>query len=731
MATFRQASFAGGEVSPSLHGRSDFERYNISLRRAKNFLVTPEGKVQNRPGTKYINAVKDSTKRTRLVPFRFTDDENYILEFGHLYIRFYKNGVRLGAPYEVVTTYTEAQLPYLKFAQLGDILTITHGDHVPRELTRVADTTWTLTAFAFAPYEAWMAEEPGIDWTTFPTPDADHPAREWRWQITHLLQDSATGEYTESLPTDVVDTIDVSAGPVYPRTNNGYITGYESMVALSPDTPVRIGWQDNPFVTPVPPVSWGNSRSVARLIYRGRGGVYGYIGQTTSEIFVDVGEDPNYAQQPPTGRNPFEVRAYDETLLRTEHPSCIGFFGQRLAFARTDERPAWFWLSRIGDYVNFDKNTVVVLEDASVEYALGGNAREEIRSILGLDALYFFTTAGVWVGSEFEAKMKPNLRKHSDAGASWLSPLVVSDSPLYVTRVGRRVLEVSYANERGKFDTADLTVFARHLFEDDGIVDWAFAEEPHGIVWAVREDGVLLSMVYDRRNQVLAWSWHETDGVIENVCASPEGNESAVYLVVRRTLNGSDVRCIERMESRKVADDWAGAVDEPLFLDCAVTWTGTGNTVTGLSHLNGEEVYAVADGRVLGPFTVSGGSINLGLADGATFAQVGLAYESDFEPLDVVAAKQEIRGRRKTVTKVVLEVEKSRGASAGETYDDLEEWRQHTVAAGYNPDELFTGDVEIPLGGSWNEHGRIVVRQSLPLPLTILALRREVDVGGE
>jgi hypothetical protein len=57
-----------------------------------NFWVLPHGPVQNRPGFAYINEVKDSTKKVRLIPFSYSTTQTYILEFGPSYIRFHTNG---------------------------------------------------------------------------------------------------------------------------------------------------------------------------------------------------------------------------------------------------------------------------------------------------------------------------------------------------------------------------------------------------------------------------------------------------------------------------------------------------------------------------------------------------------------------------------------------------------------------------------------------------------------
>jgi hypothetical protein len=87
-----QPSFAGGELAPALYGRVDQGRYAIGLKTCRNFIVQQYGGVKNRPGTRYIASTKHADKRARLIPFAFSTAQTYVLEFGHLYLRVFKDG---------------------------------------------------------------------------------------------------------------------------------------------------------------------------------------------------------------------------------------------------------------------------------------------------------------------------------------------------------------------------------------------------------------------------------------------------------------------------------------------------------------------------------------------------------------------------------------------------------------------------------------------------------------
>ena len=143
-------NFNGGEVSPKLDIRGDIDKYQSGCLTLEGFIPMIEGGVQRMPGTYFVNETNDSSKRSRMVPFTFSTTQAYMLEFGEEYIWVYKDGARITAV-EVVTTYQEADIPYLKFRQSADVLFIWHPDYAPAKLTRTSHTDWTLTDVKFSP----------------------------------------------------------------------------------------------------------------------------------------------------------------------------------------------------------------------------------------------------------------------------------------------------------------------------------------------------------------------------------------------------------------------------------------------------------------------------------------------------------------------------------------------------------------------------------------------------
>lgn len=675
--TVPQRGFHGGEIDPSLYSRTDIEARQYACATLRNFVPAPTGPASNRAGLQYVAPVKTALKKTRLIPFTFSTSQSYVLEFGDLYVRVYQGGALIT---EVVTPYVEADLFGLQYVQSGDTLTITHQGrlYAPRELKRTGASTWTIGTFSTA-RSATVPGQPTFLQTPVTVADATHAVKSWDWVCTTVMNDE------ESLPST-------------PRS---------SICQLAPDRPVAIG------VTTVPGASSYNW-------YRGRYGVYGYVGNSVSPSFVDDGQVPNYSDTPPNARNPF---------ANNEYPSVATYFQQRLVMANQPSFPQRVLTSQTGRLHNFDYS-MPQKDDDSVDFTVSSRQYEEIRALVPLQQLVLLTANTEFIIDNGDKPITPsstNLIPIGFNGSSWMRPLIVGDAILFVQAQQGNVRELVFGGNKG-WGGSDVSLVANHLLASSNrtIVDWAVQRVPHPVVWAVRDDGILLSLTYSKDFEVRAWARHDTDGVFESVCVVPEGSEEVVYVVVRRTVNGATVRYIERMATRHVTQAYAGC-----FLDSSVWYNGVpAQTFGALGHLEGKAVMVLRDGVPEGPYTVTAGSITLSAPGTSVF--IGLPYNADVELLDLAfdpTERRDIHANQKLVARVIWECDRTAGLQAGETFSDLSPWvpplGYQTPASGLANDQFV-----VPINSSWNRRGRAVLRQSMPLPVTVLAAVREVDVGG-
>jgi hypothetical protein len=523
----------------------------------------------------------------------------------------YTSGGTAKRVYTITTPYLEADLPTLQFIQSADVVTIVHPSYAPRELVRTGHTSWTLSALTFAPTTARPANVLVVG--------GGAGTGTYRYVVTAI--DADTLEESLAGLTGATQTITgaTQANPVRITTSgaHGYVdslrvritgvvgmteinnrtflidvisattfdligedgaahTAYSSGGTAQPST----GWVENAAApTPADPhvISWNAVAGASEYnIYKESNGVYGLIGVASTPSFNDIGIDPDTTETPPVERNPFANSG--------DYPSAVTYIQQRRGFANTNNDPEKIWLSRIGQYPNFTTNSPLQDDDA-VTFTMAGRQVNAVRHLLDLGKLVVFTTSGEWlVEGDASGIITPsglNPKQQSYNGSSTLPPLVIGGNALYVQARGSIVRDLAFTFQSDRYEGSDLTVFSAHLFDKYSLVDWTYQQIPHSVIWAVRDDGVLLGLTYVREQQLWGWHRHDTDGDFENACSIPEGTEDAVYLVVNRTIGGVTKRFIERMQTRMVDD-----IKDSIFMDSALSYDGrhTGSTTMTLTE---------------------------------------------------------------------------------------------------------------------------------------------------
>lgn len=157
-----------------------------------------------------------------------------------------------------------------------------------------------------------------------------------------------------------------------------------------------------------------------------------------------------------------------------------------------------------------------------------------------------------------------------------------------------------------------------------------------------------------------------------------------------------------------------------------VTITTPVQTITGLDYLDGMLVTGMADGVVVPPTLVVGGSIKLPVP--ATAILLGLGYTAQVETLRLTASGATEDGKRKNIPAVTLRIDKSAGIAVGKTFSSLV--TQKDIPSPMNPQvQLRSADVRTIIGAQWTKDGQLCFQQALPLPMTILADMPEVVPG--
>ncbi len=687
MANIRtlQRSFAGGEVSPEMFGRIDDAKYQIGLALCRNFIVKPQGPAENRPGFAFVREVKDSTKAVRLIPFTYSTDQTMVIEVGAGYFRFHTLGQTLlsgGVPYEVANPYAEADLFDIHYVQSADVLTLVHPSHAPRELRRLGATNWQFITINFSPT---VAAPTGVNITPQNVP-------------------TATGLYLYDYVVTAVGPDGLSESPP-----SASARGTNNLLANGANNEVR--WD-------------AVSGAASYNVYKSQGGLFGYIGQLndlSDLMFYDDNISPDLSKTPPN---------YDNVFAESgKYPAAVSYFEQRRCFAGTTDAPQNIWMTRSGTE-SVMSYSLPIRDDDRIAFRVAAREANTIRHIVPLSQLLLLTAAAEWrvtsVNSDAITPTTISVRPQSYVGASNVQPVIINNTLLYGAARGGHVRECAYNWQANGFTTGDLSLRAPHLFDTFDIVDMTYTKAPQPLVWFISTSGKLLGLTYVPEQQVGAWHQHDTDGVFESCATVAEGQEDVLYCVIRRTINGKSKRYVERMASRQFAE-----ASDAFFVDCGLTYSGApADEISGLNHLEGKTVNILADGAVHPQRVVTGGAITLDVE--ASKVHVGLPITADLETLPLAAQLDSAfgQGRYKNVNKAWLRVFRSSGIFVGPSADKLTEAKQRTTEPYGTPPALKSEEIPVMLTPSWADSGQVYVRQSDPLPLTIVSLTTEVAIGG-
>ena len=705
--TVFQSSFAAGELSPGLLARVDYAKYKVGAFLLLNQYVDVRGGASNRPGTSFVGRSKQTQSvgvsgcegtPPRLIPFRFSTIQAYVLEFGDLYMRVVMNGgyvletpisitgITQGNPavvtitqswtngdwiyitgvggmtqvngksfivagrtsstiqlhdldgnpvdssaftayttggtaaryFTLTTPYAIADVPLLKYAQSADVLTITHPLYAPADITRTGNASWTYTPITFAPDQAPPAVAPTVT-------ASGGGSTKYRYVITAVS--FATSEESR-------------AGPI------GSATG----ICMSQTTGAsyRLTW------LPVAGASYYNIYRQPEVINGASdyGQIYGFVGTTTGVSFTDQNISPDFSRSPPQPRNPFlnstiqywtvtnggsgyttgpatvsdadgtgwvgfiEATSGVVTAIITQYggqdyvaptisaaggsslaatatigpatgnyPGCVSYFQQRKCFAASTNNPETFWMSQIGNFNNMDVSVPARDSDA-ITASIAATQVNAIKFLVPMaSGLIMGSSSGAWQvsGGSLGAPVTPsNIVASPQAfnGSADVPPIPVNYDILFVQNKSNVIRDLTYNYFINNYNGSDVSVLANHLFYGFQVTEWAYQDEPTKIIWAIRNDGTMLSFTFLKEQEVFAWSHHDTQGQWCSVAVIPEGDEDVVYLIARRTISsqinaGQPVYYVERMQSRQLARPWTlyePSAQNAWFLDCALSY---------------------------------------------------------------------------------------------------------------------------------------------------------------
>lgn len=485
------------------------------------------------------------------------------------------------------------------------------------------------------------------------------------------------------------------------------------------------------------------SSDIGRLIRIGHSGTYGYaviVGHTSAyAITVDIKRDFAAA----TATADWSLGAWSDT---TGWPRAVTFYESRSAWAGTTAQPQTVWLSQSGDFQNMqpDNGAGAVADDDAITRTVASQTVNAILWMLTADKLVAGTTTNQLVmrSTLDDEPITPanfSVKPQTTRACADVDAIAIDEAAVFVQRGKRRLLVFGQMN--GGYRAFDLTVFAEHVGRS-GVVEMAYQEEPHSIVWALRADGVLAALTYRPEQEVIGWSRHilggafgSGDAVVESIATIPGGTAAGteardeLWCIVKRTVDGATRRYIEVFEKDyEDGDDSADA----FYVDSGVTYDGADtDTITGLGHLEGETVKVLAEGAVHPDRTVSGGSITLDAAYGKV--QAGLGYTHKYKSLKLEGGGTigSAITQTRRIGRLGLILDNTLGLKLGDSESRLRAIPFRTVGDAMDTAvPPFTGEKIIEdFASEWAQDPRIHIQGDSPAPLTVLGIAPHLEVS--
>ena len=732
-------NFTGGELSPRLDGRNDLAKYASGCKTLQNMIVYPHGSAARRPGTTFVAEVKTSSAFTRLIPFEFSTTQTYILEFGDDYIRFYKDSGAILEANKTITAITKANPGVVTATAHG----FSNGDTVVISgvvgMTQVNGKRFKVASVATDTFALQDIDGNNVNTTSYTTYVSGGVAnRVYTLATTYETADLAELKFAQS-----ADVMYICHPDYVPKklsrtghtswtitdvefTNGPYLDDNITAVTLS-SSAHTVGTARDLTASAATFVS----TDVGRLV-RFREG-YGKITAFTSTTAVTwtIIKDTNSG----SASTDWALGAWSDT---TGYPSCVSFFEQRLVFAGTTDQPQTLFFSRSGDYENMDENRGgTIADDDAIIYTIASNQVNAIRFLSSTRTLIVGTVGGEFSvsGGGTDDPVTPTnilIKKQSNHGCANIDAIPVGNVTLFLQRAKRKIRELAYNFDVDGYVAPDMTILAEHISES-GIKSMSYQQEPNQLIWCVREDGRLVCLTYQREQQVVAWHQHIFGGafstgiaVCESIATIPtDDKEYQSWVIVKRTINGVTRRYVEYLNEFDFDED---DNTEFNFLDSQLAYSGSATTtISGLDHLEGQVVSVLANGSTHPDRTVTNGSITL--ARSSTKVKVGLSYTSLLQTMRLDAGSQNGTSQAKTkrIFNVSIRLYESIGVEVGPNLSNMEEIPFRSSA---NPMDqaipVFTGDKEVEFRGNYETDGFIFVRQTQPLPLTVLSLYPEL-----
>jgi len=583
-------AFLGGEISEMMVHRTDISQYATGATTIENAVVLTPGVVTRRSGSTYV-ATTQGDGPARLAPFIYSEDDAYVLEFTDEKLRFFRNTSAIsseGSAYEIDTVFEESEIFGLQMYQSQDVMYIVHPNHPPQELIRSGHASWTIwdANITDGPFRTENASGTAISsddvngivtlTATAAVWDEDHVGALWR--LRHHMTAQSDVTTLDSVETGGEVVVGVTApwtidfeSEVYTGTIKVQLsydegqTWHDDYTVISSGDAIDVNYtsvsdygQNVLMRTACTAYTSGTCTAtleIEQYVHTGIVEVNGFSSSTsvTADVLDRVGiADANTTYWSEGAWS--DYRGYPETV--TAHAG-------RIVYARDLD----IWWSAADSFEEFYFGT----GEGAFSWTLSQAKQNPIRWMIGERSNFLlvgtlgsvFELKPIDGASSYSATNPPTVSSSSLISCQASEPAISSRTVLFPDRTGRRIHESLYNWNEQSIIAPDLTLLAPHITGSGGVIQMAFQRSQYPILWAVRSDGEMATMYYDRNYEIAAWSRQRTGYPYSDDEAHPEyerfrwadytsvavvpttDGQDRVWTVVRRVLGANEQAIVD------------------------------------------------------------------------------------------------------------------------------------------------------------------------------------------
>lgn len=730
-----QTNFTTGELDPLLRARIDLKSYENALETAKNVFCQPQGGITRRSGTRYINSLPNTSTDSaangvRLIAFEFSTSDSYMLCFTHNRMYIYKAGTLItninGSGLDYLNTsgvsLTSDKLNEMCWTQSADTLIVVHEDLAPVKIVRGAtDASWTASAISFTSIPNYAYTMLTISPPGTLTPSAISgkiTLTASQGAVTGTAQAGASTSIT--LVSTASSTTDAYKG-MYITLTGGTGSGQVKRVTAYNGTTkvatVDSAWTTNPSSTSTYSLEVFAASSVGQYVNGYPQGRAKIISVTSSTVVNVVTEYPFFNTTALTAGNWDIESGYENVWSSTKGwPRTVTFHQGRLYFGGSKSRPSTVWGSVVGLF--FDFEATEALDDDALEATLDTNTFNAITDMISGRDLTIFTTGGefyvpqsglepitpvsFFVQSTSRNGSKPGIRVQQLEGGI-----------LFIQRQGKSLAEIAYSDTQLTYVTSKISLLSGHLLKTPKrmALRRAVDTDENDLLLVVNsDDGSMASYSLMRSQNVIAPSEIVLkEGTIVDVSV----DITTIYVVVKRTISGTDQYYVERF-------------DHTLLTDSAKTG-GIASSIS-MAHLVGKTVNIILDGIVQADQVVpAGGTVTFSRASTTSY-EIGLPVEIEATTMPVEIKMQ--TGSRIGFKKRIVEVNAIVLSTQNLVINGIEvPFRAFDTPSTLDADvPEFTGTKVLHGILGYTNDAKITITQSAPLKFTLLGMEYKVAV---